>query len=167
MGMRRYSFPFLSVMVVQLTPFLGTLRRKNLISANFGAFMYGLFLISSYIVSVHYSPGGTMTQIRLTGCFAFCAAFLRMCPLPAPLNVLQNKYVLWTGIGLAMRYYRPMFTVWTVNQVMVGFRIGLVAVTALGYWKINYGYNNSKGTERSSNNVTKRVAVDPPANKAA
>jgi hypothetical protein len=138
----------LSVMVVQLTPFLGTLRRKNLIGANFGALMYGLFLVSSYIISCYYSPGGTMTQIRLTGCFGLAAATWRMAPMPAFLKPLQNKYIIWTTVGLVMRHYRPMFTVWTIHQVMIGFRIGLLATCALGYWSINYGYNNSKENKK-------------------
>jgi hypothetical protein len=159
-GLRRYSFPFLSVMVVQLTPFLGTLRRKHLIGANFAAFLYGLFLVSSYFISVYFSPGGTLKQLRLNGCFGLTAAVWRLAPAPSFLKPLQNKYIVWTSIGLIMRYYRPMFSVWTINQVMFGFRIALAATLALGYWKINYGYNNSKGSvnQEKKGSVTKKVS---------
>lgn len=44
-----------------------------------------------------------------------------------------------------MRHYRPMFYLWTINQVMVGFRVAMVAIIALGYWKIKYGYDNNNG----------------------
>jgi hypothetical protein len=132
-------------MVVQLTPFLGTLRRKNLISNNFGAFMYGLFLVTSYIISVKYSPGGTLTQIRLTGCFAFAAAFWRMSTLPSWASWLQNKYLIWTVIGMVMHRTRPMFDVWAIADVTTAFRVGALVMATLGYYKINYGYNNSKG----------------------
>lgn len=139
-------------MVVQLTPFLGTLRRKNLISNNFGAFMYGLFLVTSYIISVKFSPGGTLTQIRLTGCFAFAAAFWRMAPLPTWASWLQNKYLIWSVIGLMMHQTRPMFEVWDIQNVTTAFRIGALIMAGLGYYKINYGYNNSKG------NISKKTA---------
>jgi hypothetical protein len=148
MGLRRYTMPFLVVMTVQLTPFLGTLRRKNLISANFGAFMYGLFLVVSYVISAYFSPGGSLKQIRLIGCIGFSGCLIRLSPLW--LGPFQNKYFMWTVIGLLMRQYRPQMQELTADQVTMTFRIGLLSVLALGYWKVNYGYNNStsKGIEK-------------------
>ena len=155
MGMRRYTFIFLSVMVVQMTPFLGTLRRKNLISAQLGAFLYGLFLVTSTVISVHFSPGGTMTQIRCTACFGFAAAFWRLFPLPHSLRLLQNKYLLWTVVALVMRHMRPHFEEYTESQVTAAFRLGLIALLGLGYYKVRYGYNNSRYAQLTA---TKKVA---------
>jgi hypothetical protein len=149
MGARRYSPVFLSVAVVQLTPFLGTLRRKNLLGANFGAFLYGVFLVGAYLISTRYSPGATMKWLRITATIAMVAALWRLAPLPKVCRPLQSKYLIWGCLGLLCRHYRPLFIdVWTEAQVMTVFRAILVAVFVMGYFKINYGYNNSKSAQK-------------------
>jgi len=162
-GLRhRYTFPFLTVMVVQLTPFLGTLRRKNLISARLGAFLYGAFLVASFVVIVFFSPGATLTQMRATASLGFVAAVWRLAPLPHRYNCyyyLQNKYLIWTSLGLLVRRLRPYYwddvnagtradEMMVEQRVTLVFRMGLVAVLVLGCYKINnedYDTNTTEG----------------------
>lgn len=146
MGLPRYSFPFLAVMVVQLTPFLATLRRKHLIGRDVGSFLYGVFLVYGAVVSTCFSPGGTLNLMRINSCFAMTAATWRLMPLPTWARPLQNKYFMWTAIGLVMRYLRPRFTQWTYDQIMFVFRLELVAFAILAYYKIKYGYGSSSAS---------------------
>jgi hypothetical protein len=150
MGWRRYSFPFLAVMIVQLTPFLGTLRRKNLIGRNLGTFLYGVFLVSSYVISMFYAPGGSLTAIRTTGFFGLIAATWRLMPLPSSVRILQNKYFIWITIGLMMRHSRSYLFTISPDDMIVPFRVAVAMVAALGYYKIYFGYSNSKGIVSTS-----------------
>ena len=149
MGLPRYSFPFLAVMVVQLTPFLATLRRKHLIGRDVGAFLYGVFLVNGYVVSHYFSPGGSVTMLRITTCFGIVAATWRLMPLPSSVRILQNKYLIWITLGGVMRYLRPYFTQWTYDQIMLVFRIELAVFAVLACYKINYGYGNSSSASHS------------------
>jgi hypothetical protein len=155
MGYRRYTFPFLAVMVVQLTPFLGTLRRKNLLGRHLGAILYGVFLASSYVIVNFYSPGSTMTIQRISGCFGFVAAMWRLMPLPRFARPLQNKYLIWSTLGLIIRHLRPQFPQWSSDDVSMVFRGILVMVVLLGCYKTFYGYSNSIGVV----NVTTKKTV--------
>jgi hypothetical protein len=147
-GFPFYTFPFLAIIVVQLTPFLATLRRKNLIGRVAGALAYALLLVSGYVISVYYSPG-SLTLIRITGCFSLVAATWRLMPLPSWARPIQNKYLIWGTLGLAMRYLRPYFTTWSYDQILTVFRCELAMIALLGYYKINYGYNNSPGKRQT------------------
>ena len=151
MGLPRYSFPFLAVMVVQLTPFLATLRRKHLIGRDIGAFMYGVFLVYGYVVPTYFSPGANFSLLRITNSFGIVAAIWRMAPLPAWARMFQNKYLIWTTVGLTMRYLRPKFDQWTYDQIMYVLRFELVAFAALAYYKICYGYSRSSAGDSSKN----------------
>lgn len=55
-GLRRSSAPFMLIFITQTTPFLATLRRKNIFTSNFGgAFIYGAMLVcSACIVQMDY-----------------------------------------------------------------------------------------------------------------
>jgi hypothetical protein len=147
MGLPRYSFPFLAVMVVQLTPFLATLRRKHLIGRDIGAFLYGVFLVYGFVVSTYFSPGGNLSLSRITSCFGIAAATWRMMPLPSWARPLQNKYLIWTTIGLIMRYLRHRFTQWTYDQIMHVFRLEMVVIAVLAYYKISYGYDSNSASQ--------------------
>ena len=97
---RRYSLFFYNLFVVQFTPFLMTLRRKNLVSHNLSVFLYGLMLVYGIFVglaSVRYDLG----ILRLVACLA---AFWRMGPLP-----MKNKYFIWTVMHLLLEgLFRPV-----------------------------------------------------------
>ena len=140
MGMRRYSFPFMSVFVMQLTPFLGTLRRKMLMGAQIGVAIYVASLVTSYIISNFYSPGASPKMIRVTATIGLLAALWRLNPILP--NDCKNKYLIWTTVGLLVRKHRQFLfhdervTDERVNAVFAG---TVAAVLALGYWKINHG----------------------------
>ena len=147
MGLKRYSFPFLTVMVVQLTPFLATLRRKHLIGRDIGSFLYGVYLVNGYVVSQYFTPVASVNMLRITNGFGIVAATWRLMPLPSKFRFLQNKYLIWTTLGLLMRYLRPYFTQWTYDQIMVVVRIELVIFAFLAFYKIKYGYSNSSASD--------------------
>jgi hypothetical protein len=112
-GIRRYSVWFYLAMIVQVSPFLMTLRRKNLVSKAFGVTMYGIGLVYAiglvlYEYSFHapYGLNSFLCQDLIT----IVATWLRLGPrLPLLRYVQDNKYVMWFLLGLLLRYIRPWF----------------------------------------------------------
>lgn len=141
MGYRRFTFPFAAVMVIQLTPFLGTLRRKELIGGSLGAFLYGLFLTYNFIICTFFSPGATRQEIRVANSFGLLAAVWRMAPLPDP--VLQNKYVIWLTIAGGMRWARPRIADWDETNTISTMAALIAALVSLGRWKIQHYYKTT------------------------
>jgi len=114
MGVRRFTIQFLNVFVVQLNPFLMTLRRKNLLS-HFGTVtIYGFLLIFGLSVCIsEYMHVGGVSCLRTV---AFCgnlAILWRMSPLPllprSTRAVVQNKYLIWSTLAVLVHYrLRPL-----------------------------------------------------------
>ena len=112
-GARRYSLIFYTAFVVQVNPFLMTLRRKNLLSKNAVLSLYGAMLLFGPFIAVleygSYSPNG-FNGFLCQGLLANIATVLRIGPrLPLFRYVQDNKYVLWILLGLLLRYIRPFF----------------------------------------------------------
>lgn len=82
-GVRALSLPFLIMYVVQLTPFVGTLRRKGLFKSNFwGGFMYAAFLGCGFANQAYqYTKAGGEKLHLVARCVALLAAILRLSPL--------------------------------------------------------------------------------------
>lgn len=91
---RMYTLFFYNLFVVQLTPFIMTLRRKNLVSHELNVFLYGLMLAYGFLIGL-ICVRGDCGIIRLIACVA---ALWRMGPFP-----LKNKYVIWTAMHFAMK----------------------------------------------------------------
>ena len=146
-GLRRFSLHFLVIFVTQTTPFVATLRRKNLFTSNgAGAALYGfMLLLSAAIVQMDYyhAGGKTFVVVRTVGQLA---ALQRMTPLPDGPHYLfgvfrpsffQNKYVVWTCMFLLVRYLRQSHI---MDEVPVEyFKLAWAATffmcVALGYYK--------------------------------
>ena len=138
MGQRRYAMCFLIVAVVQLTPFMATLRRKNLLGRQWMVFLYGVLLVFSGIIGNLYSPGATVIEKRVSFVFGYVAALWRMLPLPKAVRWLQNKYLIWCTLGLLMRRWRDSFPHWTLHNMLWAVRYMQILVVLLGYYKTYY-----------------------------
>lgn len=112
-GMRRYSTWFYLAMIVQVSPFLMTLRRKNLVSKTFGVTMYGIGLVYAIGLVLYenrfHAPYG-FNSFLCQGLITNLAVWLRLGPrLPVLRYVQDNKHVMWFLLGLLLRYVRPWF----------------------------------------------------------
>jgi hypothetical protein len=93
-GDRRNSVYFYKVMVLQVTAFLLTLRRKNLVSHSLNVVLYGALLAGGLGIGLYEyvgrRSGGDVDALIMVGSMA---ALWRMGPWP---SVLRNKYLIWT-----------------------------------------------------------------------
>jgi ABC-type glucose/galactose transport system permease subunit len=113
-GVRRYSVMFYMAFIVQVNPFLMTLRRKNLANKAVVLVLYGLGLAGAVALVItdykHHSPQPGLNAFFCQGLIANLAALLRLGPrLPALRIVQDNKYMLWISLGLLLRCIRPIF----------------------------------------------------------
>jgi hypothetical protein len=143
LGIRSFAVPFYALVAVQMTPFIGTLRRKMIFTSNFwGQLLYISFLLGGFVIQTyHYHlAGGEVLHLfgRSTG---FVAALLRFSSIiPKPLSFIQNKFVIWTVMYLIMQYYRSInFDIDVVHlRILFGILIVLLALTA--HHKVQLGY---------------------------
>jgi len=106
-----------------------------------GAALYGtMLLLSAVLVQIdNYQTAGTKTVlvIRTVGQLA---ALQRMAPptllffLPQR-KMLQNKYVVWTGMFFVVRHVRRNLDEIPVEQLQVVWAVSLALCVALGYYK--------------------------------
>ena len=104
-GSRRCSLYYFQALVIQVTAFLMTLRRKNLVSHVFNVVVYGLLLAGAvgvgYCEFVFYdedeSPRGDHTPVWIVSVVACTAALWRLGPWPGARvrSVCANKYLIW------------------------------------------------------------------------
>ena len=135
-GIRRCTGPFMIIFVTQTTPFVATLRRKNIFTSNWGgAFIYGAMLASgAAIVQMEYYNAGPRTFAAVRT-FGQIAALQRMAPLPKAFAPLQNKYVVWTCAFLLIRSLRPHFDDIPVAYFKLAWAVTFLACLFLGYYK--------------------------------
>jgi hypothetical protein len=110
-GLRCYSIPFFMLYAVQVTPFIGTLRRKGLFTSDLGgAILYGSLLVAGFTVqSIQYHRAGGEILHLVVRSMVLSSALLRLSLLPKYLWPLQNKYVIWTIMYGIVRQVRPIF----------------------------------------------------------
>jgi hypothetical protein len=109
-GLRCYAIPFFMLYVIQLTPFIGTLRRKGLFPSDIGgAILYTLLLVSSFTVQSveYYKAGGEQLHLFIRS-VALASAVMRLAPLPLFMWPLQNKYIIWTIMYVIVCQVRPL-----------------------------------------------------------
>lgn len=106
-GYRRYTLHLVALFVIQVNAFLMTLRRKNVASHAVLIGAYGLLLVFGFVVIGMDDAYSKRVGIPVT--FGAVATILRMGPLQV------NKYVLWTGLGLAWWYIRTSGTLGFYN----------------------------------------------------
>ena len=140
-GLRRYSLMFYFAFILQVTPFLMTLRRKNLVSKPLIITMYGVMLIGGMGVTiyelVHYTAH-PFHSFLCQGVIINLATILRVGPrVPVLRYVVQdNKYLLWLSMGLLLRRIRPIFDQEELsNETVILCQLLRVSMVALGVWK--------------------------------
>ena len=119
-GLRRSSLFFYIALVVQVTAFLMTLRRKNLVSHEWNIVLYGALLAGGFAMGAYecvYFAAATgrdqhdynMTAIFSLSLIACTASLWRMGPWPTWMDPLRNKYLVWTAMYyLLNRILRPV-----------------------------------------------------------
>lgn len=107
-GFRRSSIYFYIMMVIQISAFLLTLRRKNLVSHSFNLVCYGALLAGGFATGVQEccwvgnDPYVVAPVLSLVAC---TAALLRMGPRPC---WIRNKYLVWGLVYYGLEnYLRP------------------------------------------------------------
>jgi hypothetical protein len=135
-GLRRCTLPYLGIFVTQTTPFVATLRRKQVFTSDWGgALVYGAFLVvGAVFITQDYLNDGPKTfwTVRSLGQIA---ALQRMTPLPSSFALLQNKYIVWTTAFLLLRHVRAHFDDISLSCLKVIFYITLLLCTLLGVYK--------------------------------
>jgi hypothetical protein len=105
-GVRRMTIPFLTVFVLQITAFMGTLQRKNLI-AHSGLFIFvALSIVTFSVQSYEYNRIGVHVNYSVRT-LAAAVALLRLAPLPKLLAPIQSKYVIFTVAHVVLDRLRP------------------------------------------------------------
>jgi hypothetical protein len=172
-GLRRFSLMFYMAFVVQVNPFLMTLRRKNLLSKTTVITLYGIMLAVSFRVAFYEfsvnEPNG-FNSYWCHGIIENSATLLRLGPrIPIIRYIQDNKYMMWISLGLLLRYIRPYFdakdplptNIWII---VIMFR---VATISLGLWKgcirdwYNKRYHSPESVEPSpevNGSTIKKVA---------
>ena len=110
LGVRSFAMPFFMLYTVQLTPFIGTLRRKGLFNSIVaGGALYISFLVGGFTVqSLSYHKAGGELLHLVARSLVILAALLRLSPFPKFLWPLQNKYVIWTIMYAIVSLVRPI-----------------------------------------------------------
>jgi hypothetical protein len=166
-GARRFSLLFYMAFIVQVNPFLMTLRRKNLLSKNEVLSLYGAMLLFAFIVAMHEygmnAPNG-FNAFLCQGLVANIATVLRLGPCIPILRYIQdNKYILWISLGLLLRNIRTYFDTEDELPYPLGtvVRIFRVLLFSLFIWKgwIRDWYNE-RYREAVPHNRTPNVTVN-------
>jgi hypothetical protein len=138
-GMRRYSIMFYMAFIVQINPFLMTLRRKNLLSKNVVVTMYGVGLASAIGLVIYEHTNHAyngFNSFYCQGLIVNLAAILRLGPrFPIIRYVQDNKYLLWLTLGLLLRYVRPIFDEPLSREAMFMLQALRLSMFGLGVWK--------------------------------
>jgi len=112
-GLRRFSVMFFMSSMLQVTPFVMTIRRKNLISTPATVGIYGMELVFGSIMSIYEvtSAAGIPKHARMVhGMLIDLAVLLRLGPRLPVIGIIQNnKFLMWAVIGLLLRHLRPVF----------------------------------------------------------
>ena len=144
LGIRYYSIPFYTLFTVQLTPFIGTLRRKAILTSNFwGAFVYASLLMGGFTIQwySYQLAGGEVLHLfgRNIGLYAALLRFTDV--IPKELSIIQSKFVIWTVMYLITNHYRSMDY---QNIDIIHLRALLVLVVVLlgltAHHKVKSGY---------------------------
>jgi hypothetical protein len=138
---RMCTLQWVGAMIIQLTPFGGTLRRKNLLDGMFGLHLYGMGAFLFIVINIFkHRPEANKKEQLIGVCFACVAILWRFSPLPDAFRLIQGKYLIWLTVGLAIRQLRPHFNEITNARVMITLGMSLSCVATLGYCKVKHGY---------------------------
>ena len=145
-GVRRFTAQFVFVFIVQITAFMMTLRRKNVISHRMWVVLYGLLLGTGFAFSWQdiavFGPAGAIKG--MAGAVAGVAGVAR-------LLLGCNKYVLWGVCAVVVnvaRRYPPAF--WEGNGAWPALNLAAMAALVVG------GYRK---TRRANAHAARSAAV--------
>lgn len=142
-GMRYYSIPFYALFTIQITPFIGTLRRKLIFTSNFwGAVVYAALLGGGFGIQCYYYQltGGEVLHLfgRSIGLYAALIRFTDV--IPKPLSILQNKFVIWTVMYTIVHQARSINYEIDVVQLRIILAIVILLMAITAYRKVQSGY---------------------------
>lgn len=144
-GLRRCTLPYAIIFVTQTTPFVATLRRKQIFTSDWaGAFVYGAFLaFCAVFVTLDYMNDGPKTFWIARG-LGQIAALQRMTPLPSSFSLFQNKYVVWTTAFLLLRQVRAHIDEISVSVLKSTFYATFFLCLLLGWYKTRLELQRNK-----------------------
>lgn len=140
-GIRRSTGHFYVIIVLQLSAFGATLRRKNILSHRFAVIAYGVALFSSFIVVVSelrytYHARGALFLV------GNCAAMLRLGPWPRSKRlstVTRNKYLIWSLMAVLchkIRYVLANESHWLKpHHIPITVLMSFIPIIAHGYYQ--------------------------------
>lgn len=150
---KRFSIHFIFCMIIQCNAFLMTLRRKNLAGHYTLVSLYAIMLLVGWYICNNELLLPNHKSAMITGTIGCLAAFIRLAPRSGfpPLDLLQNKYVLWPGMYLVSQKLRPLALdddlrgdapskILTDSQLIYAHVFFIVAVITLGIYKVMYDY---------------------------
>lgn len=105
-GFTRSSLYFYIALVIQVTAFLMTLRRRHVVSHGCNLVLYSLLLLGGFLTGVYECYVATQTNdtthslswLTMVGWVACTAALWRM----GPWKTFRNKYIIWTVVHLGL-----------------------------------------------------------------
>ena len=151
-GLRRCTLPFMIIFVTQLTPFVATLYRKQIIHRDSvaGVILYaGFLLYGATYVQLDYLNDGNKTFAIVRG-LGQIAALQRMTPLPSSnpiFKFIQNKYVVWTTTFLLLQYIRAHVDEISEYTFKMIWASTFVLCLVLGYHKTTAALRERKKNE--------------------
>ena len=174
MGFRqRISMQFFAVFVMQITAFITTLRRKNIVQHWTVVVLYALqlglavFMGRSLVDRTQHPLLYEQFMMNRSASFLVgsAAAIIRMMPVSSSsstmvpiLNKIQSKYVLWALMSLwcyelRKTVYKKDDALWTREQLERATMASSLALTLFAFYQVNYGYHaisyQSKTTKQS------------------
>lgn len=105
-GIRRFSLHFIFCMIIQCNAFLMTIRRKNLASHTLLVGLYGLMLVTGFLLANIELIRHPLHHLLLIASSSALATSIRLGPKVAFLKTLQNKYILWSVIWCFIQVVR-------------------------------------------------------------
>ena len=105
-GIRRFSLHYIFCMIIQCNAFLMTIRRKNLATHNVLVGLYGIMLITGFLLANIELIRHPLQQLFLIASSSALATSIRLGPKVTFLKPLQNKYILWSVIWCLMQMVR-------------------------------------------------------------
>jgi hypothetical protein len=107
-GIRRYSLHYIFCMIIQCNAFFMTIRRKNLASHTVLVGLYGIMLITGFVLANIELIRHPLHHLLLVASSSALATSIRLNPNVGILKPLQSKYILWS-------------VMWSFLQIVRGF----------------------------------------------
>ena len=158
-GLRRASAFFFGLFVVQGNAFNMTVRRKNLLTHEFVLKVYAVMLaIFAYINRYDLMYKGE-SAVKLVIFGSIVACLIRMLPLPSVFKIIQNKYILWTGVAYMVHRLRPLVegqeedSPVTDEQFQYMYYAAVASISTFATYQTLYGYDAREKAKQADKKV--------------